>query len=153
MLLLYLNLQGREKNGIVSDDEKGGLLKKLTAELLAIVDTDGSQVIDKVYDTTADYPNADPSIAPDLLIGYARNYRAGWSTLLGGFSEEIIEDNMDRWSGDHCIAAHLVPGILLSNRPIMVEDPNLRDLAPTILDVFGVAAPTELGGRKVLGHR
>ena len=96
------------------------------------------------------YPNADPNIAPDLLIGYARNYRAGWKTLLGDFSEEIIEDNQDRWSGDHCIAAHLVPGILLSNRPITVDDPDLRDLAPTLLDIFGIASPEQLEGRVLL---
>ena len=148
---LYLNLQGREKNGIVTNDEKAALLKKLTDELLAVRDTDGSQVIDKVYNTAVDYLHADPTIAPDLLIGYARNYRAGWPTLLGGFSKDIIEDNKDRWSGDHCIAAHLVPGILLSNKPITIEDPDLRDLAPTLLNVFGLAPPTELKGRVVLG--
>jgi predicted AlkP superfamily phosphohydrolase/phosphomutase len=148
---LYLNLQGREKNGIVTNDEKAALLKKLTDELLAVRDTDGSQVIDKVYNTAVDYPDADPTIAPDLLIGYARNYRAGWPTLLGGFSKDIIEDNKDRWSGDHCIAAHLVPGILLSNKPITIEDPDLRDLAPTLLNVFGLAPPSELKGRVVLG--
>ena len=85
------------------------------------------------------------------MIGYARNYRAGWPTLLGGFSKDIIEDNKDRWSGDHCIAAHLVPGILLSNKPITIEDPDLRDLAPTLLNVFGLTPPTELKGRVVLG--
>ena len=148
---LYLNLRGREKNGIVAEDAKTALLKKLSDELLAVRDVDGSQVIDKVYDTAADYPHANPAIAPDLLIGYARNYRAGWPTLLGGFSENIIEDNMDRWSGDHCIAAHLVPGILLSNKPITIDDPDLRDLAPTLLSVFGLERPTELDGRVVLG--
>jgi predicted AlkP superfamily phosphohydrolase/phosphomutase/desulfoferrodoxin (superoxide reductase-like protein) len=149
---LYLNLHGREKNGIVTDDEKADLLSKLTDELLAVRDTDGSQVIEKVYNTATDYLDADPTIAPDLLIGYARNYRAGWPTLLGEFSEDIVEDNNDRWSGDHCIAAHLVPGILLSNKRITVEDPDLRDLAPTLLNVFSLAPPAELKGRVVLGE-
>ena len=120
--------------------EKAALLRTLTDQLLAVRDTDGSKVIDKIYNTAADYVNADPDIAPDLLIGYARNYRAGWPTLLGGFSEDIIEDNKDRWSGDHCIAAHLVPGILLSNKPITTEDPDLRDLAPTLLSVFRIGS-------------
>ena len=149
---LYLNLRGREKNGIIEENERAVLLKELTDGLLAVRDNDGSQVIEKIYNTATDYKDADPNIAPDLLIGYARNYRAGWPTLLGDFSDEIIEDNKDRWSGDHCIAAHLVPGILLSNKPITIDDPDLRDLAPTLLNVFGLSPPEELEGRVVLGE-
>lgn len=125
----------------------------MTQELLDVRDVDGTRVIDAIYNVAEDYPDADPQIAPDLLIGYARNYRAGWSTLLGEFSQEILEDNRDRWSGDHCIAAHLVPGIVLSNRPIVVDNPDLRDLAPTILDMFEIEPPEELEGRNVLGKR
>jgi predicted AlkP superfamily phosphohydrolase/phosphomutase len=150
---LYLNLKGREKYGVVTEDQKLALLNQITKQLLAVRDADGTRVIDKVYIISEDYPNADPAIAPDLLIGYARNYRAGWPTLLGEFSEHILEDNLDRWSGDHCIAAHLVPGILLSNKSITVDDPDLRDLAPTILGVFGLNAPQELEGRPILGGR
>jgi len=149
---LYVNLKGREKFGSVAEADTRPLLEKLAEELLAVRDADGAQVIDKVYIVADDYPEANSRIAPDLLIGYARNYRAGWSTLLGDFSNEILEDNRDRWSGDHCIAAHLVPGILLSNRKIIVDDPQLADLAPTILDVFGLPAPPEFAGRSVL-HR
>ena len=149
---LYLNLEGREKKGIVTNDERAALLQKLTDELLEVRDSDGSPVIEKIYNTAEDYPDADPKIAPDLLIGYARNYRAGWPTLLGDFSDQIIEDNKDRWSGDHCIAAHLVPGILLSNKPITVDSPDLRDLAPTILNVFGLPRPSGLEGSAILGE-
>jgi hypothetical protein len=40
----------------------------------------------------------------------------------------IIEDNRDAWIGDHCIAARHVPGVLLANRPIQLDDPQLADL-------------------------
>jgi predicted AlkP superfamily phosphohydrolase/phosphomutase len=150
---LYLNLAGREKFGVVAEQEKAALLARLREELLAVRDTDGSTVIDTVYDVARDYPDANPAIAPDLLIGYARDYRAGWSTLLGGFSETVLEDNHDRWSGDHCIAAHLVPGILLANRPILVDNPDLRDVAPTILALFGLERPADLQGRPILGAK
>jgi predicted AlkP superfamily phosphohydrolase/phosphomutase len=150
---LYVNQRGREKHGIVDGtQEKAALLKKLTDELLAVRDHDGAQVIAKIYNTAVDYPHANPEIAPDLLIGYARNYRAGWSTLLGDFSNDVIEDNRDRWSGDHCIAADLVPGILVSNRKFQVADADLRDLAPTILSLFGVPQPKELEGRMILAQ-
>jgi predicted AlkP superfamily phosphohydrolase/phosphomutase len=150
---LYVNLKGREKHGQVTEEERTGLLNEISRKLLTVRDEDGSQVIERIYDVAKDYPNADPAIAPDLLIGYARNYRAGWPTLLGEFSDEILEDNLDRWSGDHCIAAHLVPGILLTNRRITVDDPELRDLAPTILDAFGIDAPADLEGRAILANR
>ena len=148
---LYINQQGREKKGIVDEDaEKRKILEEIAVGLAKVRDEDGTPVIDTTYIVADDYPGADPNVAPDMLVGYARNYRASWSTLLGGMPEKLIEDNHDRWSGDHCIAAHLVPGILFSNRAITVNDPKLTDLAPTILDLFGLPKPKEMTGRTVL---
>jgi len=148
---LYVNLRAREKNGIVDDGEaKQKLVSEIAAKLLEVRDDDGSVVIVKAYVVEDEYPDADPAIAPDLLVGYARNYRAGWATLLGGMPKAQIVDNRDRWSGDHCIAADLVPGILLSNRKIAVGDPALTDLAPTILSLFGLPQTEEMPGRPVL---
>ncbi len=87
------------------------------------------------------------SEAPDLLIGYNRGYRSGWGTVLGGFPEAEFEDNLDPWSGDHCMDFTLVPGILLSNRRVTAEMPALTDVAPTILAEFGIAEPPEMAGR------
>ena len=55
---------------------------------------------------------------PDLIVGYNRGYRAGWQTILGNFPADVFEDNSNPWSGDHCMDYTLVPGVLLSNRPI-----------------------------------
>ncbi|MFW6124715.1 MAG: alkaline phosphatase family protein, partial [Pirellulales bacterium] len=148
---LYLNLRGREKRGIVdSGVESRALAEELARKLLAVRDSDGSQVIARVDLVEDRYPGADPAIAPDLLVGYARNYRASWSTVLGGMPKAIFEDNHDRWSGDHCIAAELVPGILVSNRKIVAPDAALTDIAPTILALFGVPQPAPMTGRAIL---
>jgi len=146
---LYINLQGREKYGIVPPAQKRALMEEIAERLLQVRDEDGSRVIEKVYIVEDFYPNADPQIAPDMLVGYARNYRASWATALGGQPEALIEDNHDRWSGDHCIAAHLVPGILLTNRQVQVDDPTLSDIAPTVLGLFDIAAPSEMRGRNL----
>jgi len=86
---------------------------------------------------------------PDLLVGYNRGYRAGWKTILGAFPPEALEDNTNRWSGDHCIDFTLVPGVLLSNRKIATETPALTDIAPTILSEFGIAKAKGMMGESV----
>ena len=96
---------------------------------------------------------ADPNVAPDVLVGYARYFRASWKTVLGGAPTKLIVANQNRWSGDHCIAADLVPGILVANRKIKVQDPNLTDVGPTILSLFGIETPSNMAGRPLFFTR
>jgi predicted AlkP superfamily phosphohydrolase/phosphomutase len=93
------------------------------------------------------YPRADPLIAPDLVIGYSDGYRASWGTVLGARPADQIENNLDRWSGDHSIAANLVPGLLITNRPVIADRPSISDLAPTVLAAFGIDRPSQMTGR------
>lgn len=147
---IYLNMQGREKKGIVTAAQRRPLLDAISQRLLELRDDDGTPVVAKVYIVEDEFPSSDPvnaRIAPDILVGYARNYRGSWATTTGGYRNTVIEDNRERWSGDHCIAAYLVPGVFLSNRAIGVTDPNLIDMAPTILGLYGIAPPATMNGR------
>ena len=147
---LYVNLAGRERYGIVQPGEQRSLLlNELKEKLLRLEDVDGTRVIDEVYIVDELYPDADPQIAPDILVGYADTYRASWATAEGGSPLELFEDNTDRWSGDHCIAHYHVPGILVTNRSVKLSDPNLTDLAPTVLGLYGIDAPPEMTGRNL----
>ncbi len=147
---LYLNLRGREAYGIVSRREKEALLQEITQKLLALRDPEtGAVIVERVYRGDEIYSGAHLEQAPDLIIGYSRGYRASWETTIGNFPEKWIEDNLDPWSGDHCMAAELVPGIVLTNRPIKAREPKLYDLAPTILAEFGVEAPESMVGHPI----
>lgn len=150
---VYINLQGREKYGIVPPERQRELMEELARKLEQVRDVNGARVIEKVYITRDIYPDADPQIAPDLLIGYTRNYRASWATALGGIGRGLFEDNKDRWSGDHCIAAPLVPGIIISNLKLTVPDPELSDLGPSILHLFGIEKPETMRGRVIFGQK
>ena len=75
---------------------------------------------------------------PDLLVGYAKGYRASWAAATGGITEEVFEDNDKAWGGDHCIDPVLVPGVLFSSKPLTKENPGLEDMAPTALTMFGL---------------
>ena len=89
------------------------------------------------------------AIVPDAIIGYARGYRASWETATGSFPKALITDNEERWSGDHCVAAEVAPGILVTNRKMKISDPRLRDLTPTMLLEFGIEPPPEMTGRPI----
>ncbi|MHC4774890.1 MAG: alkaline phosphatase family protein [Planctomycetota bacterium] len=144
---LYVNLRGREKYGTVGPGRKRAVMDEVAQALLGAKDDDGSAVVARVEIVEDVYPNADATIAPDMVVGYADGYRSSWDTALGGMPEQVIEDNLDRWSGTHCIAAGLVPGMLITNQPVVAEQPALWDIAPTVLDLFGIATPPEMRGR------
>jgi predicted AlkP superfamily phosphohydrolase/phosphomutase len=148
---LYVNLRGRERAGIVPPGgEADALIKEIKEKLLAVKDTQtGLPVVTRVDVASEVYQGPYSKSGPDILVGYNRGYRAGWKTILGAFPPEILEDNTNAWSGDHCMDYTLVPGVLLSNRKIAAETPALTDIAPTILAEFGIATSQGMMGQSV----
>ena len=54
------------------------------------------------------------------------------------------------WSGDHNMNPPEVPGMFFCNRPIDVERPGIIDVAPTVLDLFGVPIPPYMDGKPIM---
>ncbi len=144
---LYLNLKGRERDGIVDPADRDALIEEIKTKLLAVRDPEnGRPVITQVDRTDDVYSGPFTSRAPDLIVGYHRGYRASWGTALGDMGEDVLSDNRSAWSADHCMAASEIPGVVFSNRPISRERPSLVDFAPTILEEFGLEPPTTMTG-------
>ncbi|MGA3090694.1 MAG: alkaline phosphatase family protein [Terriglobales bacterium] len=152
---LYLNIRGREREGIVdAGAEADALLQEIRQKLLEVRDPkDGSQVITRIDFASEAYQGPYARSGPDALVGYNRGYRAGWKTILGAFPAEVLEDNTNAWSGDHCMDFTKVPGVLLSNRKIEAATPALTDIAPTILSEFGIAKTKTMMGQSVFQAR
>jgi predicted AlkP superfamily phosphohydrolase/phosphomutase len=145
---LYLNLQGREREGIVPREEAEALKQELRSKLDGLIDpVSGRTAITGVFDCDATYTGPYADNAPDLIIGYGDGYRASWDSVLGKVTTQIFEDNLKAWSGDHCVDPRLVPGVLFSNRKIMEERPAIVDVAPTILKLFGLTIPSYIDGK------
>ncbi|MEQ8765066.1 MAG: alkaline phosphatase family protein [Planctomycetota bacterium] len=150
---LYLNLRGREPKGIVMPSEKDALLAEIDQKLRDYKDPkNGESVVLTNYLSETQYHGeyATGEYTPDMIIGYASRYRAHDDTVEGLIvpASEVIQDNMDAWSGCHLMAAEVVPGVLLSNRPIKLEDPALYDVTVTVMDFYGV--PESQVGRKAM---
>lgn len=136
---IYINQKGREKYGIVNPGRETELLKeKISRELEKWWDDKYNQpVIRKVYKREEIFWGDYQDEVPDLYIGFNSGYRASWQSALGAVPEELIEDNLRKWSGTHLIDPSLIPGIIFSNVEILKQNPSLYDIAPTILKIIG----------------
>ena len=145
---LYLNVKGREKQGIVEAGEADALKEEIKQKLTGLVDpASGAVGITGVFITGNVYRGPYTENAPDLLIGYGAGYRASWDSVMGKVTAQVFEDNVKAWSGDHCIDPRLVPGVLFSSHKFIEEKPAIVDVAPTILKLFGLAVPAHFDGK------
>ena len=150
---VFVNLRGREREGIVAAGREQQLLVDKLAQLLLDLrddEQDGASPIKTVIKVAEQFPKADPHIAPDLIVGYNHHYRIGWEAPLGGIAKTPLADNLEPWSGDHCVASELVPGMLMCNRPLHSQRPDLTDVGPTLLELCGAALPGEMSGRPMI---
>ena len=135
---IYINQQGREGQGIVRAKEVQGLKEEIAGKLAGWVDSKYNQpVVSRVYKREEIFWGPHVEQTPDLYVGFNIGYRASWQTALGAAPDNLIEDNLKKWSGSHLFDPALVPGILLCNQKLAKSSPSLYDFAPTILQIAG----------------
>ncbi len=152
---VYVNQKGREAQGIVKPGEEAKTLrlelqKKFTG--LADAETGGTAII-RAYDRDEIYQGPYRDNSPDLIIGYNAGYRASWEGVTGRITPRVFEDNVKCWSGDHCIDPACVPGVLFSSLKLSTPSPSIMDVAPTVLELFGLEPPAHMDGRSLLGKK
>jgi predicted AlkP superfamily phosphohydrolase/phosphomutase len=126
---LYLNLDGREGQGIISASKKSELVQSLRDELLQWKGPDGRQVIHNVLTQAEAFQGTLAEYGPDLLVGYHPPYRGSAETGMGQWKGEEIETNHDHWGADHCFDAAAVPGVLFSNQGLAnLSNPSYADI-------------------------
>jgi hypothetical protein len=117
---------------MVAAGERDRLIEEIRQGLLGIVDpATGKAAVTTVVATRNQN-------GPDLLVGYADGYRVSNESALGDLTGDVFSDNRSEWSGDHCIDPAVVPGLLVSSRPLRLTSPTLQTLAVAILSEFSV---------------
>jgi predicted AlkP superfamily phosphohydrolase/phosphomutase len=147
---IYLNLAGREAEGVVAAAEADAVLAELSRQLLAFRDPqDGKRVVRRVFRNGDAFHGARAAEGPDLVVGYDVGYGASDQSTLGEVTEDVIADNTSRWSGNHLMDPEVVPGILLTNRPIAGEGHHLVDVTATILAWYGLSPSEGMTGKSI----
>ena len=147
---IYVNVRGKKTHplGIVDPTEVDSLVDEICARLMKEEDPqNGEPIFLTLYKTRDDYQGRAKETAPEIVVGFRKKYRNSNESALGKYPREIIEDNLEAWSGCHLMAAEEVPGIVFSNRKIELENPKLYDLTATILSEYGIERPEEYVGR------
>lgn len=145
---IWLNVKGREAQGIVDPKEAEALRDEICAKIAGLRDEErGEPAVNRAFNARRTYQGPYSADAPDIIVGYHRGYRVSWEAAIGQPTDKVFHDNEKPWSGDHCIDPSLIPGVLFCNRRMESESPRLMDLAPTVLDLFGITPPAIMDGR------
>ncbi|UCC38455.1 MAG: alkaline phosphatase family protein [Candidatus Aminicenantes bacterium] len=148
---LYINQKGREGEGIVEPGaEKEALVREIAEKLENFRDSKtGEKPVLHAYVSKDIFHGPYVEDAPEIIVGYNSGYRGSWATPLGRIPKKILEDNTDKWSGDHCVSPEVTPGVFLANQKAKIQSPALYDVTATILKIFGIGQPSEMKGKPI----
>lgn len=148
---IFLNMKGREKQGIVNKGPEAEKIKsEIKDKLLEVTDDKTrTRVLKSVYKREEIYRGPYVDNAPDIVVGYNIGHRVSWESTVNYVGDQIFSDNLKMWSGDHALTREQVPGIFFSNKKISEADPSLIDISPTVLSVFGIEPPSFIEGRNL----
>ena len=143
---LYINVAGRESQGIVPLEEREALIDEIAEKLLTTVDPKtGQPAVAKAFKRDEVYSDGGArENGPDIVVGWTEGTRNIRTSAAGAvMGTEVFADNTEDWSGDHEWDPDAVPGVFFSSRPMVRQAPRLQDVAQAILAQFGIDEPVQ----------
>lgn len=145
---IFLNVQGREPEGIIPRDQYETVRDRLAAAIETIPLPDGTPMGNRVFKPEQIYKKTN-NIPPDLLV-YFGDLR--WRAV-GSFGHQDIYTFANDTGPDD--ANHAENGIWIYSQPgkksggIYQPPAQLMDFAPTILSLFGLPIPDDMQGQVI----
>jgi len=146
---VFLNVEGREPQGIVSPDDFERVRNDLARRLAEIPDDLGRPMGTRVYKPEDVYEQVH-GIAPDLIVHFGDLYWRSVGTVGGGDGIHTFENDTGPDDANHAQDGLLIaagPGIPSSGQR---EGMRLLDVAPTVLELLDLPAAPGMRGRSLL---
>ena len=138
----YLNLEGREPDGVVPESEYEAVRDELVDDLESLTGPDGRRVCKRIVRGETVFDGDNDEIAPDLVVIPADGF-----DLKSGFSGKEAVFTEGPRNGMHKFENSL---LYSTDADLDVEGSNLFDVTPTILDLMGVEADADFDGESLL---
>ena len=166
---VFVNLEGREPQGIVAPGDYDGVVEELRTMLLGLRDPDSHEALvtsvrrrDELFtgpfvepgtwtwrwlDEAAEEPHHGFA---DLYVEFAPRYRVSWNTTMGGLDTKLVTINDKGWSGGTVsMSADALTGLLASSHPLAHDGGvALQDVPATLLALYGI----DPAGAGLRGH-
>jgi len=150
---IFINLKGRDPNGIVEQGQYDKMRNDIIEKLSALVDpSSGKKAVNKVYKREELYNGPFIEFAPDLLIDWIDS--AYMPTESDKDKDSIF---VERWRENMnwpTSGSHRINGILLAKGPDIaknkkIEGSRIIDMTPTWLYMLDQKIPKDLEGRVI----
>ena len=145
---VFLNVKGREPEGVVEPDDYERVRDDLAGRLAAIPDDGGNPLPTAVYKPEELYGTVN-GVAPDLIVIFGDLLWRSVGTIGGEEGVQTLENDTGPDDANHAQDGLYVvvgPGIEARGR----VDAHLLDIAPTVLEVLGLETPDEMRGQSML---
>jgi predicted AlkP superfamily phosphohydrolase/phosphomutase len=144
----FLNVKGREPQGIIEPSRYESVRDELIAKLEAQLGPDGRPLGTKVLKPDNVYPDV-VGVAPDLIVYFADLEWRSVGTV--GNPEIFTHENDTGPDGANHDKTAVFSMMGLPDQPMgEVDGLNLVDVGPSILKIFGIDAPEGAVGRSFL---
>jgi predicted AlkP superfamily phosphohydrolase/phosphomutase len=143
---LFLNVKGREKHGAIDPADYEKTRDEIADRLRAIVDEKGKNIGTRVFKPQEAYTGSNIDQAPDLIVYFGDLYWRSTGTIghdsIHSFETEVGPDD----------AVHAEHGIFVlwdpkAKRGKRLDNLEIYDVAPTVLDVMGIEVPSDMEGK------
>jgi len=149
---LFLNVKGREPQGVIEPQDYEAVRDELIAAIAAIADPDGHNIGSRAYRPEELYRETN-GVPPDLIVYFGDlSWRSvgsvGFNSIYSFENDTGPDDANHDWNGIFIMrnGGHEDGGTRL-------EGLQLMDVAPTVLQHFGLPIPADMLGKVIDGGR
>lgn len=152
--LLYLNLIGRDKNGIIPFEARRKIGREIAEKLFQVEDPEtGNPLFSNIYFAEDLYTGPEARHAPDLILDA---YQSGWNLRMRkdyfpSPPRTVINRYFVTDANRRDFGWHTREGIFVFSGPAFIEgaastNANLVDIPTTLLHLYGVPIPEDYDG-------
>ncbi len=145
---LFLNVAGREPEGVVAPSDYVSVREELKSKLEALGDEKGRPIGTVAHRPEDLYPRGATNVVPDLIVYFGN---LAWRSLgqVGGGGVHALENDTGPDDANHAHEGmYLVAGPSVEAGPGGERD--IRDIAPTILTLMGHPTPPAMEGVSIV---